>query len=57
MESNQQKGLNPSKGKKSQRQQRLGVALRENLRKRKTQTQIREKSKIQPQQDIKNIEY
>lgn len=38
----------PTKGKgiKSERQTRLGTALRENLRKRKTQSQEREKSKL-----------
>jgi len=38
----------PAKGKgiKSERQLRLGTALRENLRKRKAQSQEREKSKI-----------
>ena len=38
----------PLKGKdvKSERQKRLGTALRENLRKRKNQSQEREKSKL-----------
>ena len=38
----------PAKGKsiKSDRQTRLSKALRENLRKRKTQSQEREKSKL-----------
>lgn len=45
----------PPKGKgvKSERQTRLGMALRENLRKRKTQSQEREKSKLSHEESAK----
>ena len=46
MTSNPPKAPAKGKGIKSERQTRLGTALRENLRKRKTQSQEREKSKI-----------
>jgi hypothetical protein len=41
------------KGVKSERQKRLGAALRENLRKRKAQSQEREKSKLSHEVDPK----
>jgi hypothetical protein len=41
------------KGAKSERQKRLGTALRENLRKRKNQSQEREKSRPFIEEDPK----
>ncbi|MBX9806045.1 MAG: hypothetical protein K2Y18_09910 [Alphaproteobacteria bacterium] len=45
MTTSQQKPPPKTKGAKSERQKRLSTALRENLRKRKAQSQEREKSK------------
>jgi hypothetical protein len=45
MTENQAKPSSNTKGVKTEREKRLSIALRENLRKRKSQSQEREKSK------------
>ena len=50
------KSVTPDKERKTDRQKRLGVALRENLRKRKTQGQKREELKESLSEgDVENI--
>jgi hypothetical protein len=50
------KSVTPDKERKTDRQKRLGVALRENLRKRKTQGQKREELKESlSEADLENI--
>jgi hypothetical protein len=51
MTANQAKPPSNTKGVKTEREKRLSVALRENLRKRKSQSQEREKSKKLPERD------
>jgi hypothetical protein len=43
---NSQTSKQPDKGTRSERQKRLGAALRENLRKRKSQSQQRDKHRV-----------
>ena len=46
MTTSQPKPPSKTRGAKSERQKRLGSALRENLRKRKAQSKEREKTKV-----------